>query len=54
MYFGVVLGNYGLQFWLPQILKDTSDERSVQNWLVHDDPLGRNGSSYGVGRLPFR
>ena len=23
MYFGVVLGNYGLQFWLPQILKDT-------------------------------
>ena len=23
MYFGTVLGNYGLQFWLPQILKDT-------------------------------
>jgi MFS family permease len=23
MYFGTVMGNYGLQFWLPQILKDT-------------------------------
>jgi nitrate/nitrite transporter NarK len=23
IYFGVVMGNYGLQFWLPQIIKDT-------------------------------
>jgi nitrate/nitrite transporter NarK len=23
MYFGTVMGNYGLQFWLPQILKNT-------------------------------
>src|SRR5690242_3929841 len=23
VYFGVVMGNYGIQFWLPQIVKDT-------------------------------
>ncbi len=30
MYFGVVMGNYGLQFWLPQILKNTLTKDPLQ------------------------
>ncbi len=40
MYFGVVMGNYGLQFWLPQIIKDTLTKDSFQIGLITMIPWG--------------
>ena len=40
MYFGTVMGNYGLQFWLPQILKDTLTKDPFQIGLYTMIPWG--------------
>ena len=29
VYFGMTMGNYGLGFWLPQMIKDSSDTRTL-------------------------
>jgi nitrate/nitrite transporter NarK len=34
IYFGVVTGNYGLQFWIPQIIKDTLTKDPFQIGLL--------------------
>jgi sugar phosphate permease len=40
MYFGTVMGNYGLQFWLPQIIKDTLTKDSFHIGLYTMIPWG--------------
>jgi len=40
IYFGVVTGNYGLQFWLPQILKDTLTKDPFEIGLYTMIPWG--------------
>jgi nitrate/nitrite transporter NarK len=40
IYFGVVTGNYGLQFWMPQIIKDTLTKDSFHIGLLSMIPWG--------------
>jgi MFS family permease len=40
IYFGVVTGNYGLQFWMPQIIKDTLTKDPFQIGLLTMIPWG--------------
>jgi nitrate/nitrite transporter NarK len=40
MYFGTVLGNYGLQFWLPQIVKNTLTTNPLKIGLLTMIPWG--------------
>jgi len=40
IYFGVVTGNYGLQFWMPQIIKDTLTADPFQIGLLTMIPWG--------------
>ena len=40
VYFGFVMGNYGIQFWLPQIVKDTLTRDSFQIGLLTTIPWG--------------
>jgi sugar phosphate permease len=40
IYFGVVMGNYGLQFWLPQIIKDTLTKDPFHIGLLTMIPWG--------------
>lgn len=40
VYFGIVMGNYGVQFWLPQIIKDTLTKDPWQIGLITMIPWG--------------
>ncbi len=44
IYFGIVMGNYGIQFWLPQIVKDTLTKDPFRIGLLTMIP-------YGIGAI---
>ena len=54
VYFGFVMGNYGLWFWLPQIDQGHAHQGPLEDRTGFGDPLGHRGHRHDRLRPPFR
>ena len=52
-YFGVAAGNYGITFWLPQVIKETITQDLSGHWLDIGNSLGRERHQHDCLCPPF-